>query len=601
MVSRFMSLSNSDRNGLRKPRYGAAACAWIVLPLLVSFGGPNLQEDQGSADTSPSELTSFLQSPWFLGFCILTIAIALVLVAVSWKARRRNASLVIQLQESSDALRESERRYREMFENNPAIQLLIDPTSGRVLEANSAAADYFGNPAEELRDQSFPDLTGLSHEFLQQGLSRLEHNGEWIVHPAEEDPVFGPPIEIRSSLYPLRGEEVVQATIYDIEAKQRLEQQLQEAQKLRAVGELASGVAHDFNNLLTAILGNSELIEIDSGGEARIMEHVSQIRQAGESGSSLVKKLLAFGRKQALCFEELELNEIITESRPIIQSALGSRIVVELDLDDSADRIRADRNQIERALLNIALNARDAMPDGGNLRIQTRLAEEDEIDSLMPEHDPELRYVRLSVQDDGVGMPPNVKERAFEPFFTTKQEAQKSGLGLSTVYGIVGQYGGEASIESTLGEGATIHLYLPMVGYEDVGLLQPIPREDLVAVNEQDQTVLLVEDDEIVRKTIASLLAGTGHRVIQAATAADARDCFHSTQNHIDVVLADLRLPDENGRKLGESLRAERPHLPLIFMSGYYDEAIRSENEVFLMKPFSLHKLNEALERVQND
>lgn len=542
--------------------------------------------------------TPVWQTWWFFALLSAAVLAAGSFFTTFLNVRRRSAGLAVQVRKSNDALEESERRYREMFEKNPAIQLLLEPHTGRILEANAAAADYFGNSPDDLRHQSFSDLTGLPSEVLVDGLNRLSFTGEWVVRPSEVDPVFGPPIEIRTCLYPLRGEQIVQASIYDIEAHQRLEQQLQESQKLRAVGELARGVAHDFNNLLTAILGNSELIRIDSGGDERLRGHLDQIREAGESGSVLVKKLLAFGRKQELRHELLELNEVITEVSSILRSALGSRVVVILDLDDSVECIRADRNQIERALINLALNARDAMPEGGTLTLETRCAEKQYLESHFPEHDTELDYARLSICDTGAGMTEEARRRAFEPFFTTKDVDTKSGLGLSTVHGIIGQYGGETSIESKLGEGTTVHIFLPMSSTVQDRVLEPVPRSGNFPTQPRDQTVLLVDDDEIVRSTIASLLSGTGRRVIQAATAQDAKARYFENDGGIDVVLADLRLPDEHGRELGQALRRERPDLPMIFMSGYYDEAIRSDNEVFLMKPFSLDKLSEALERV---
>jgi len=525
---------------------------------------------------------------WQLGWVRALFAVGLLalgfLLASLVTSRRRSASLEVKIQESSDALDESERRYREMFEKNPAIQLLVDPESALVLEANAAAASYFGNAADELRDQYLSDLIGLDEGEVRAGLSHLEGGGEWIVRPAEIDPVFGPPIEFRACLYPLSGRQVVQATIYDIEARQRLEQQLLEAHKLRAVGELATGVAHDFNNFLTAILGTNEVIAGECAEDLRIQEHVGCIREAGERGSALVKKLLAFGRKQNAAYEILELNELLQELASILRSALGSRIELELVLDDSVEQVHADRHQLERAMITLALAARESLPGGGRLVVESRLAEVATLEEQFREHDPETTYVELLWVVEG---------RA--PGHELQAVKELARPGLAAVREILSSLGGETAVEAPNGGGFRVHLFLPQIETE-VTLVPAVPPEP---VDEGDQTVLLVEDDDIVRRTIASLLSGTGHRVLEAATLAAAHEAFEEASNRVDVVLTDLRLPDGDGRLLGERLRSARPDLPMIFMSGYYDEATRNDFEVFLMKPFSLDKLNQALRQVQ--
>ncbi len=555
------------------------------------------RSDWGPVTSSPSftVLTPYWQQWWFLAATLGALCLLIFFFASFRDTRKRSAGLAVQVREQDVTIEVSERRYREMFEMNPAIQLLLDPSTGRVLEANTAAANYFGNLPQDLQGQDLSELTGIAPKLLTQGLETLESTAEWVIRPAEKDPIFGPPIEIRTSLYPLRGEKVVQATIYDIEMRQHLEQQLLESQKLQAVGELARGVAHDFNNLLTAILGTNELIAIDCRGDNKLSGHLERIRDAGESGANLVKKLMNFARRQELLYEELNINEVITQASTILRSAVGSRIELNMDLDDSADLVRVDRNQIERALINIALNARDAMPDGGKLFLSTAQADPADMRVHAPEFDPEVSYLRMSIQDTGSGMTPEVRRRAFEPFFTTRSADKRSGLGLSTVHGIIGQYGGFTDIETSAEKGTCIHMYLPMVTDNKGRAVEPTVPKVFPAELVHDQTVLLVEDDDAVRGTICVLLTGTGHRVLEAASAGAARALYDDSKGSIDIVLSDLRLPDMSGRDLGRSLQEERPNLPIIYMSGYYDEAIKSENEIFIMKPFSLDKLKLAL------
>ena len=533
---------------------------------------------------------------WFQWLVLGSIGLFLASLLGLANARRRGRRLEAQVLQGNAQLAESERRYREMFQNNPAIQLLLEPSSGRVLEANAAAVEYFGNSNEEIRDLSLPELTGMSAEEFAAGFHRLEASGEWVCRPCDEDPLYGPPIEIRASLFALRGERIVQVTIYDIEIRQRLEHQLLEASKLRAVGELASGVAHDFNNLLTAILGHNELLALESAEDARYIAHVDNIRQAGERGATLVKQLLAFGRKQQLRFEEFELNPVIRNTTGILQSVLGARIRVELDLEDGAGRICADRSQIERILMNLTLNARDAMPSGGTLTLRTRIASHSDAKQRPEGLDPSRDYVQVSVQDTGVGMSEEERAQMFEPFFTTKSLGKGTGLGLSLVRSIVIECQGTTHVESSPGEGTKIHLYLPLIESAPRGALPSAGIEEPAT----DLTVLLVEDEDSVRATIEALLTGSGHRVLVAGSAEEARARFAERADEVDVLLTDMNLPAENGRSLALALREAKPGLQVLYMSGLYDEALADERETFIHKPFSLDKLQQALSRVQS-
>ena len=306
---------------------------------------------------------------WFLalGFGVLGAGLA-VLVSMLMP-RRRNTALAEEVRSTHEALAGTARRYSELFECSPSILLLIEPGTGLVLEANTAAVQYFGNSLESLRQQSLSELTGLSQERLEEGFASLAAGEEWIVRPGEDDPVFGPPVEIRTRQLSLGGEETVQATIFDIEAQQNQEQERIEAQKLRAVAELASGVAHDFNNLLTAILGHNELIELDAGSDERVAAHVASIRAAGEKGANLVRQLLAFGRKHRLEVEELDLGRVIREISPLMQTVIGSDLRLTLELGDQEHQVLADRAELEEVLMNLVLCARDALTTSGQLRL----------------------------------------------------------------------------------------------------------------------------------------------------------------------------------------------------------------------------------------
>ncbi len=555
-------------------------------PLAAILAAPGLPPAGPDAVPAPFALLSPLQDhPWLLG---LLAGLALLSGVGFLRARRRSRALEVEVDRGHEALAESERRYREMFQNNPAILLLLDPESGRVLEANDAATDYFGNDLEEIRELTLADLAGIGEEDLASGLDELRRSHDWICRPAEDDPLYGVPIEIRASRFELRGEPIVQATIYDIERRQRLEQQLLEASRLRAVGELARGVAHDFNNLLTAILGHNELIDMDSDGDAAIASHTHNIREAGERGAKLVQQLLAFGRKHQVQLEEIDLNATVRNTVAILESALGSRYRIELDLGPGAGRVHADRNQIQRVLMNLALAARDAMPGGGTVLVQSRFVDELEVVQHGEELDPGRAYAFVSVQDTSATYPDDAPRDAG----SAGGEPERLGLGLTLLRDLVESCDGQLVLSHTPDDRLVTRAYF---------LSAEAPAEELVGAREhgdgagEDLTVFLVEDNEPVRITIAALLRSSGHRVLQADSLAQARTLFSEHAEDIDLVLTDLQLPDGNGKDLARDLRARCEGLRVLFMSGAYDEALGEAGETFIHKPFSLAKLQRAL------
>jgi PAS domain S-box-containing protein len=526
-----------------------------------------------------------------MGLALLGALLAAVLGMLL--ARRRSTGLALEVRETREALEGTEQRYGEMFEQNPSILLLLEPETGRILETNAAAAEYFGNTTEALRQQTLNDLTGLSEERLAQGIADLAAGAEWVVRPAEEDPVFGPPIELRASRFTLRGEEIVQATIHDIETQQQREQELLETQKLRAMGELASGVAHDFNNVLTAILGHNELIELDADGDGRLVAHVANIRVAGEQGTRLVRQLLAFGRRQSLRLEALDVNEVIRGLSSVLRTVLGGPRL-ELELDELASRVRADRGELEEILLNLVLAARDGMPAGGVLTVRTATAIGKELAAGTPQAALDAECVRLSILCAGEA---DSRGAAGEPSDAGPTAGELLGLGLTAVEGLVARCGGSVHAAHGPRAGLAIDVFLPAVQEQPRGVTEPLLSHVEDDQNSGGHTALLVDDDAQVRRTIAALLRSSGFRVLEAGDARAARECFHGADEPIDLLVTDIHMPGEDGRALGESLLRAHPKLRRIYMSGYYDEATAEDEEVFLSKPFTLTKLERALER----
>jgi PAS domain S-box-containing protein len=386
----------------------------------------------------------------------------------------------------------------------------------------------------------------------------------------------------------------------DVTARVQLEEQLRQALKLEAIGRLAGGVAHDFNNILTIIAGNADLLASLLRPASAELELLGEIRDAGERAAALTRQLLAFSRSQVLTPEVLDINLAVGRMETMLRRLIGEDIVLTSRLAPAAGCVRVDPGQFEQVLMNLALNARDAMPNGGRLTIETDAVHADE---AFCRHRPELAvgaYVRLAMVDNGHGMKPEVKARAFEPFFTTKPPRQGTGLGLATVFGIVSQSGGHILVSSEVGVGSRFEIYLPQVQASLVG-----PEDGVVAegTSTGHETILLVEDEESVRRIARLALESRGYKVLGAADGPEAMVLMDRHRDHIAMVLTDLVMPQMSGRELAEALRARRPGLKVLFMSGYVDDALvrhglSEAQEAFIHKPFSLSALAEKVREV---
>ncbi len=395
--------------------------------------------------------------------------------------------------------------------------------------------------------------------------------------------------------------------ITDLTAQTRLERQLANSQKLQAIGQLAGGIAHDFNNLLTAILAGTDLVlgRTDLDGEAR--EDIRQIRRGAERGAALVRQLLAFGRQQTLQPRVLAINEAIQDLAGLLRRLLGSRISLELDLETPGRLIRVDPTQLDQVLVNLAVNARDAMPEGGRLALRSG-----HVTLYRPlvrgqETIPPGRYVMVEVEDTGIGIPSDVLPRIFDPFFTTRRESGGTGLGLSTVHGIVRQSDGFLAVESEIGRGTRFRLYLPRHDVAELVAPPPAPKPASVAVpvaprpgSDRGRTVLLVDDEDMVRGLAERALRQRGWEVLSADSAEAALallECrrANSARPPPSVLVSDVVMPGMDGTALVQAVRADYPELPAILVSGYAEEALRQDctgpGIVFLSKPYTLKAL----------
>jgi PAS domain S-box-containing protein len=444
------------------------------------------------------------------------------------------------------------------------------------------AADHLGRTVQEVVPQLWPSLEPIYRQVLAEDRPRLNHqvDGETPAAPGE----------VRHWLvnyYPVHvhGEPFgVGIIVNDVTERRRPEEQLRQAQKLEAIGQLAGGVAHDFNNLLCIINGYSGILLQSASFNGSEREMLDEIKKAGESSASLTRQLLAFSRRQVLAPRLLDLNAVIGNIEKMLRRVIGEDVELCTELDAGIGAVRADPGQIEQVLMNLAVNARDAMPSGGTLAIQTT-----EMDARVRPDSPPSRYVVLSVRDTGCGMTAEVKSHIFEPFFTTKGPGKGTGLGLATIYGIVEQSGGRVEVESEPGRGTRFMILLPRAG-----ALRPTPpsQNGVRLPPGGGETILVVEDEDSVRSLTTLVLRQAGYQVLEAC---DGVSALHTATGHagvIDLLVTDVVMPGLGGRVVAEKLLQERPELRVLYLSGYTDDAVVREGVLhdrvnFLQKPFS--------------
>ena len=502
-----------------------------------------------------------------------------------------------------------------LIEASPLAIVTFDP-EGIVTMWNPAAERIFGWSESEALGTRLPFVPAeKQEEFL--GLRRRALLGEVFTEPElHRRRADGSPIVVSVSTSPLRRTD---GTIYGImsilmdvterkaaeETRDRLtmvEEQLRQSQKMEAVGRLAGGVAHDFNNLLTAISGYSDLLLHRLPEYSTLRRDVEEIRKAGDRAAALTHQLLAFSRRQVLQPKVLDLNVVVTNMGPMLRRLVGGDIELSTDLSPSLSRVKADPGQIGQVIVNLAVNARDAMPDGGRITIATADAE---LSHAYAAAHPEVRpgpHVLLSVADTGQGMSDETQAHLFEPFFTTKERGKGTGLGLATVYGIVQQSGGHIRVNSAADRGSTFLIYLPRVEGPGIGT-QGAERPIRPHASPGTETVLLAEDEEVVRRLAREILAGNGYKVLEAGNGREALLLSEGHRGEIHLLLTDVEMPKVSGRDLGERIRLQRPDLRILYMSGYTDDAILRQGVLedgipFLQKPFTAEGLTRKVREV---
>lgn len=385
------------------------------------------------------------------------------------------------------------------------------------------------------------------------------------------------------------------------EMKDRLEEQLVQSQKLEAIGRLAGGVAHDFNNILTVIKVNGDLLLMRMEEDNPYRKKITEIRHASERAAALIRQLLAFSRKQMLQPCDLDLNEVILSMNDLLERLIGEDIELGLTLSDNLGKVKADPSQIEQVVMNLVVNARDAMPMGGYITIQTRNVYFDRKQAVSREGSlREGDYVLMSVSDTGEGMDKEVQSHIFEPFYTTKDVGKGTGLGLSTVYGIVRQSEGAVTVYSEIGKGTAFKVYLPCC---QNGNGHTVEQEPVGELQQGQETILLVEDDEPVRKIANEILHENGYKILDAQSGNDALEICKTFSGKIDLLLTDVIMPQMSGAELSRIVTAMRPQIQVLYMSGYTDDAIShhgilDKGVTLLDKPFTAHSLTQKVRDV---
>ncbi len=505
---------------------------------------------------------------------------------------------ITQRKEAEKVLRASETRYRTLFEQ-AGNAIFLENADHLIMDANKAASDLFGYTHEE--------LLGMQTIQLYQNFNIDDIANKPFKMPLEITALHksGKQLSIDLTIAPLTTDtnKYFLSIVRDISEKKLLERQLYQSQKMEAIGRLAGGVAHDFNNLLTVIRGYSELIQLQVENEDPTYQRIRQIDSACERAESLTRQLLAFSRRQILQPRVINLNDLIHDMEKMFNRIIGEDILLTTHLNRDLGHIEADPGQIEQVILNLVVNARDAMPNGGRIIIETDNAALDR--SIRRKH-PEVRvgdYIRLSISDTGTGIDKETQAHIFEPFFTTKKEGEGTGLGLATVYGIIKQSNGFIWVYSEPGEGTTFKIYLPRSASDSV------PEMKLAAVQPEmigTETILVVEDEHDVRQLVCETLEMMNYKVIEASNGIEALQIIENDHKHIELVLTDVVMPEMSGKELIDKIAKRHKNIKVLFMSGYTENTIVHKGILetgtnFIQKPFTpaalIQKVRQVLDK----
>ena len=502
------------------------------------------------------------------------------------EANRALGAEVAERKVAEDEVADVNRRLQAVIDASPLAIIRVD-LEDNVVNWNRAAERIFGWKQDEVLTRPLPQIPDEASSPFRELLAGEDGRAPLVGHETRRRRKDGKMVDLRVWTAPLRsaagGIRGNIAIVADFTEQVQLEQQLTQAQKMEAIGRLAGGVAHDFNNVITIISGYGHMLLEGNRDKPDLREAASEVLKASERAATLAGQLLAFSRRQVIQPKLLDLNTVVRDVERMLTRVIGEDIELRTVLDPEAGVVRADPGQLEQVLLNLVVNARDAMPGGGKLTLETANVNLGEAYARIHAGVAAGPYVMLSVTDTGMGMDAETRAHMYEPFFTTKERGKGTGLGLSTVYGIVKQHGGDIWVYSEPGKGTTFKIYLPRVGTMAVA----VEPKAVAPSPSGTETVLLVEDESGVRKLIRDVLDQHGYRVLEAGSGAAALETSEAHEGPIDLLVTDLVMPGMNGRDLAEALALLRPEMKVLYLSGYTAQGTIDQSAQFLEKPFS--------------
>jgi PAS domain S-box-containing protein len=572
-----------------------AAMLWELMPKALALPGPQqlqslnalLQKEIGEHRSTTATLKDMTE-------------------ALERRVQERTADLereIAQRRATEVELLKSHEQFRHLFLSNPLAMWIYDRDTLAFLEVNDAAVANYGYTRDEFLKMRLPDIRPPEEvtrlmSVLEKGVDAYEQSGNWR-HRRKNGAVIT--VDIFTHEIAIEGHNARLAVVLDVTQRNIAEEQLRQAQKMEAIGQLTGGIAHDFNNLLAIIQGNIELVQERVKGDPKLAEMIDFALRASERGASLTKRLLAYSRQQPLAPKPVDIAVLIAGMTDLLRRALGETIEVRTQMAPGLWPTRIDPNELEHAMLNLAVNARDAMPAGGALSIEV---ENVILDTAYAEHNIEVKpggYVMIAITDTGGGMDKEVIERVFEPFFTTKPVGQGSGLGLSMVYGFVKQSGGHIKVYSEPGHGTTLRVYLPR--YAEKQATEPAPPEAPLDADRTGEVILVVEDDPDVRKLVLGMVESLGYHTISAVDGPSALEALERV-GKVDLLFTDVVLPrGMNGAALAKAAQQRQAGLRVLYMSGYTRNAILhngalDEGVQLITKPFRKADLSAKLREV---
>lgn len=512
-----------------------------------------------------------------------------------------NKSLAIAEKEKiANTLLESERKFRSIFYNHSAVKMIVDPENGNIVEANKAAAEFYGWSIGELESMNIMQLKNSPPDQVLESMNKVMSGDRancFFQHKQAGGSTAD--VELFCSKVQFNNKDFLHVIVHDITEQNRLKEQLRQSQKLESIGRLAGGMAHDYNNILTVILNYSELALTKLKPGDTVYSYIGEIKNAAERSNRITSQLLTFARSQSYNPQVLDLNSTIEDMLNMLTSLIGESIELEWRPAENLWLTKIDPSHVDQILANLCVNAKDAIDGDGKIKIETSNLSIDQDSFKNNSQIIPGDYIVLTISDNGCGMDEETQKNIFEPFFTTKEHGKGTGLGLSTIYGIVKQNDGFISVNSEVDKGTAFDIYLKRA--YDLPETKNNKKEDSIKMT-KNKTILIVDDEAAITKAASEILKSFGYNVLTATCTNDAVKTAEEYDDNINVLITDMIMPDMNGKELADKISHIYPEIKTLFISGYYSDILSSQNEeYFLQKPFSMNELANKVGMILKD